>query len=109
MASPMTIPVQVEEDAAARIAELGLQSEFERILEHAKQTITDLRSIEVTRYDDPHEPGPPRVLITAWLNGDPTQEHATQEQWDRWVIDTMPSKVLHWFGLNACHWESYGR
>src|SRR5262249_46346075 len=97
MATPTTIPVQIEEDAAAAIAELGLQREFEMILDHAKQTIPDLRSIEVTRYDDPDEPGPPRVVITVWLNGDRSQEPPRREKWDRWILDTMPPKVLHWF------------
>src|SRR5947209_4902243 len=99
MATPPTIPVQIEEEAATRIAELGLQHEFEMILEHTKQTVVNLRSIDVTRYDDLSEPGPPRVLFIAWLNGDQAEEDPTREQWVKWILDTMPPKVLHWFGF----------
>jgi hypothetical protein len=109
MTVPTTVPVQIEEDAAARIAELGLQHEFEMLIQHTQQTVANLRSIDVTRYDDPLEPGPPRVLFMAWLNGDRSQEEPVREEWIRWILEQMPPRVLHWISLQIYHWESYGR
>src|SRR4051794_24974808 len=48
MSSTVDGPVTVSPEAAARVAELGLQREFEQIVEHTRQTIPGLRRLEVT-------------------------------------------------------------
>ena len=63
MATSTTVPLTVLPEAAARVAELGMQAEFERMLQHTRQTLPGLRSIRVylaEPYDTDNEP---RVVI----------------------------------------------
>jgi hypothetical protein len=75
--SATTIPVTVAEDAAARVAQLGMQREFEQMIEHAKQALPHLRAIRVTlEYNPecPHED--PGVVIWAHRSDSPAPGHA---------------------------------
>ena len=45
--STIAAPVTVTPEAMARIAELGMQAELERMLEHTRKTVPGLRAIEV--------------------------------------------------------------
>src|SRR5205807_2017132 len=47
MNASTNVPTIVPPEAAARIAELGMQPEFERMLEHIRRSVPDLRRIEV--------------------------------------------------------------
>src|SRR5437870_5771116 len=69
MATTATIPVNVSAEAAARVAELGMQREFEEMIEHAKQTLPGVRWIHVTLEDSPEVPGDLRVV--AWVHRPP--------------------------------------
>ncbi len=40
--SATTFPVSITPEAAARVAELGMQAELERMLEHTRQTVPGL-------------------------------------------------------------------
>jgi hypothetical protein len=61
-----TIPVTVAEDAAARVAELGLQHEFAQMIEHARQTLPGLRQLRVgLEYDPVHPEYEPKIVILA--------------------------------------------
>jgi hypothetical protein len=104
-----TVHVRVADDAAARIKELGLEKEFEAMLEHAKQAVPDLRSIEVNLYYDPGEPGEPRAVITAWQKGTPALDDPTEKNWDHWVVRTFSPDVHRWFSFEALSWDNYGR
>lgn len=61
MATTSEIPVIVRADAEERIRELGTRREFEAMLEHAKQTMPGLLSIEASQFFD--ELSAPRLLI----------------------------------------------
>jgi hypothetical protein len=92
-----TIPVKVAEDAAARVAELGMQREFDQMIEHAKETLPSLRSIRVTLEYDPECPtNPPGVVI--WAHRDDLVEKGkldpADEDYTNWKISTFPPKVL---------------
>ena len=41
-----TVPVTITPEAAARVAELGMQAELEQMIEHLRQTIPQLRDIQ---------------------------------------------------------------
>ncbi len=62
-----------------------MQREFEEMLEHTRQTVAGLHSIEVEAWDDPSEPGQPHVVITAWRDGAGLEPIARgDERWERW-------------------------
>ncbi len=48
MSNTVTIPISIDAKPAARIADIGMQREFERILEHTTQMAGQLSSIDVT-------------------------------------------------------------
>ena len=52
MATTATIPVNVSAEAAARIAELGMQREFEEMIEHAKQTAARIPGLRYVSKDE---------------------------------------------------------
>jgi hypothetical protein len=93
------VPTTVSAEAAARVAELGMRREFEQMLDHARQTIPNLSAIDVTRYDDPDEPGQPRVLIGFITDTpSPAEKDEAWWRWTHWEVQAFPPHVLRWFG-----------
>ncbi len=66
---PMTtateVKVTVTPEAAARVAELGFQKEFDQLIEHARKTIPGVRKIEAIMEppDDMH----PEDQVVIWI------------------------------------------
>ena len=104
MSAPTTIPVTVEPEAAERIAELGLQAEFERMLEHARRTISGLRRIDVVlvpAYDTGDDPG---IVLRAFR--DPAcyaEDDPVRDRWREWELATFSPDVHRHFTL----WDVY--
>src|SRR5208283_781537 len=99
MATPTTIPVTILPEAAARIAELGMQREYDEMLQHALQAIPALRSIEV-QLAPPYDTGDdPRVVIEATTDLDAPGIDQAEKQWGDWVINTFPSAVWAHFRM----------
>jgi hypothetical protein len=93
------VPVSVTPEAAARVAELGMQDQFEAMLDHARGTVPGLRRIEVTlapRYETGDEPG---VSIEAFTAGPFAPGDRTTWNWNAWMIDTFPPSVCEHFAL----------
>jgi hypothetical protein len=92
-----TIPVTVAEDAAARVAELGMQREFEQMLEHAKTAVPHLRYLRVTLEYDPARPqAEPGLVIWAHRSDVPDDDVAdlTDWNWAGWQGRTFPPQVF---------------
>jgi hypothetical protein len=103
--SATTIPVTVAEDAAARVAQLGMQREFEQLIEHAKQVMPHLRAIRVTLEYTPYCPHEdPGVVIWAHRSDSPapgTLDPITSE-YSEWKIQTFPPEVgIHFTVLSV--------
>ena len=91
------IPILVEPEASARIAELGMQKEFELQLDQARRMIPELQQIHVT-LGPPYDMGDePRIVIEAWRGGTMQDHNQTRDQWIRWEIETFPPDVLRHF------------
>src|SRR5579885_1176489 len=107
-----TIPVTVAEDAAARVAELGMQHEFEQMLEHTRQTISRLRQLRVTlEYDPVHPKDDPQIVIWAHRevvppNGSPD---LPEWEWNAWQVRTFPPQVFQHFVLLTVEGDVDGR
>jgi hypothetical protein len=98
-----TIPVTVTEEAAARVAKLGMHREFEQILEHTKQTVTHLRRIEVALNEVPWLRDHPLVLLTAWRSQWDGENDRTDWNWIRWFAETFSSEVCDNFGMDTLY------
>jgi hypothetical protein len=93
-----TIPVRVADDAAARVAELGMRRELEQMIEHARRTARGLKGIQVLpEYDPVHPTDPPEVIV--WVHHDVPAEgpaaDKTDLEWVEWLVHTFPPEVTH--------------
>ena len=109
MAAPVTVPVEVTPDATARIEELGMRREFEKMIEYTKKAVDDLQSIDVTVYDDPYEPGEPRMVIRAWREGCGTVDDPSRSSWVDWYVKTFAPDVRRWFSFEIDYGTNHGR
>ena len=70
MTTSLRVPVSITEEAAAHVAALGQQTEFERMLDKVGELVPELARVEVSLnppYDTGDEPG---VLIDAFRDGE---------------------------------------
>ena len=106
MNATASIPVTISPEAAAAIAELSMQAELQRMIDHALQTIPGLERIDVAlepHYDTGDET---KVLLrvlrdpATWVPNDPFRA-----QWLDWEVKTFPADALWHLGLLV----SYGK
>jgi hypothetical protein len=94
------IPLTVDPEASALVAELGLQAELERMLEHARHTVSGLLQLYVV-FAPPYDTGPdPAIVIEA--HRDPTARQPDDQTWyrfSRWQIATFSPDVFRHFVL----------
>jgi hypothetical protein len=94
MASATDIPLTIAPEAAERVAELGLQREFEQMLEHARLLLPGLRRLEVT-LAPPYDTGDePRVIIDAFIPPRDPSSDLPDRAYEAWVLATFSPDVL---------------
>src|SRR4051794_4080560 len=94
MPESASVPVTVTPEAAARIAELGIRSAVDRMLEHALRTIPELQQVEVVLegpYDTHEEP---YLIIRATTDRILVPGDTTESEWTDWKLTTFPPEVL---------------
>ncbi len=99
MTTTATIPVTVRPEAAERVAELNMQRELEQMVEHTKQTVPGLRSIEVQLalpYDTGAETS---IIIEATMDKPTLWPDSTLKDWSNWKIETFQPEVWTHFNL----------
>jgi hypothetical protein len=99
MATSTTVPITVTPEAAARVAELGLQRELDEMVKHTLETIPGLRAVNVVLvlpYDTGEED---RISIDATVDMNTPGLYEAQCQWGRWLIETYPSRVMAYINL----------
>jgi hypothetical protein len=94
MTAPSTIPCSIAPEATARAAELGIQHEFELMLEHALQCIPNLRRVEASVREPVEIADDPQIVIDAFV---PYREgealNPGDDAWAEWALRTFPSDV----------------
>jgi hypothetical protein len=97
-----TIPVTITPDASGHIANLGMQREFEQMLDRVLQTIPDLHDIEVTLEPD-HEEGLHPGIVIWYAKDEPAQDgyDPSQAQLGEWKVMTFPPEVCWHFCMIA--------
>jgi len=111
MATTTEIPVHFTPEAVARIAQLGIEREVQLMIEHTRQSISGLESIDVETWDDESEPGESHLTINAWRPGTSKSllDYAPKDEWVRWFLDTFPPDVLRWLSFDLYFREEHGR
>ena len=93
-----TIPVTIQPDAAAFLAEIGMERELDMMLEHAKSTIPHLRALDVELHDFP-ETGPPSLLIDAYRDPIPGGRDRACREFSHWLVENFPPEIVQNFSL----------
>jgi hypothetical protein len=93
MQTTSTIPVTISDEAAARVAELGMQREFEEMLEYLKTNVPGVRSIAVTLDFAPWMSPEPAVLFDAERRQLEGEDDPAYWKWNEWLIRTFPQEV----------------
>jgi hypothetical protein len=106
MSTVTTIPLIVDQEAAEHIAQLGMQAEFERMIEYTRQTVPGLQHIHVW-LQPPYDTGDDLGVIIEITRNDPWHlDDPTDEQWKLWLIETFSPDVLRHFTRLSQHEET---
>jgi hypothetical protein len=92
-----TVPLTITPEATAHVAELGMQREFEQMLERALQTVPGLQSIKVVLTYNPETGDDPRVVIWSYMEDRGLEYDPTEDEWGRWKVTTFPPEVCEHF------------
>jgi hypothetical protein len=93
------VPVTITPEAAERVAELGMQREFERILDYLRQKLPGVRAVEAQLrlpYDTGYELG---ILVRALLAEPFCRDGDLRKQLRDWRIATFPPEVGRYFSI----------
>jgi hypothetical protein len=93
MAVLTNIPCTISAEATAHVTELGIQREFEQMLDHTLTCIPNLRRVEVALEPPSEDDDEWRIVIASWLPAQGTGPNPTMKQWDEWVINTFSPDV----------------
>jgi hypothetical protein len=89
----------VEPEAAALVAQLGLQAELEQMLEHARRTITGLQYLAV-QFAPAYDTGEEGIIIMAVRDpASPDLKDWAWDQYSEWKITTFSPDVYRHFTL----------
>ena len=99
MTTTTTVPFTITDEAVALLRELGLQKEFEQIIEQLKQFVPGLLSIQVrvmTMYDEGNRQ---IVLVECEMLDRQLEDDSTQRDWGMLFSSLFPSEVREHFGV----------
>jgi len=103
------IPTLVEPEASLRVTELGMQKEFEIMLDHVRQVIPELLRIHVT-LEPPYDTGDqPRIVIEAMRGGQYLGDDPSQRQWARWEAEEFSVDICRHFTMLVTYGSSDAR
>lgn len=98
-----TMPAAIAAEAAARVAELGLQREFVMMLDHTRKIVPGLRSITVT-LAPPYDTGDePCVIIEPLMDKPHLPYNPAEREWEKWIIQTFSPDVYRHFVMLAVY------
>jgi hypothetical protein len=100
MTAPVTVPLTIEPEAAAYLAQLGMQAELEKMIEHTRQVVPDLTRIRIV-LEPIYEPGDEqRIGIEAFVDPDSKEDASYYWPWREWQMATFPYEVFRHFTLS---------
>src|SRR5262249_20666116 len=92
-----TVPIAIEPDAAARVAELRMQAELDRMIEHTYSVVPNLQRINIC-VAEPSDVGDEfGIIIEAHRKDVPIGRDRTQWDWGTWMVSTFAPDVCRHF------------
>ncbi len=110
MTPTTTVPVKISPDAAQHVAALGMQTEFEQMLEYIRNHVPDLVGIAVSLHE-PYETGDEDVVLIEAVRTEESFSLDTTDYWKlrSWYADAFPADVRRHFPLTISHGTMDGR
>jgi hypothetical protein len=109
MATATSLPIAVSPEAQQYITSLGLESVFEKMLEHTRQFVPGLAAVDVSLAHDPEGQDEARVVILASMAERGLDYDPTEDEWARWMIRTFPPDVFRHFVMLTAYGAVDGR
>jgi hypothetical protein len=95
MITSATVPVRVTPEAAARVADLGLDGELQRMVDYACHQLPEATRIEVVLYERDEAGEPPGIGIEVYTPFDSYDPSArTRRTIGEWLVSEFPPRVL---------------
>ncbi len=104
-----TVPITVEPEAAARVKELGLEEPLQRMLEHTRDFVPGLLTIQVTLEFDPDEVRDPTIVLWPCRRDPGLEDDDTDRSWGRWLAAHYSPDVNRHFVLISLYESANGR
>ncbi len=110
MTTVAVIPTSISSEALNHIVKLGLQREFEQLLEYTKESVPGLQVIDVSLNSDPDGEDEPRVVIDALVDDSVPGANACVEwNWGGWLVNQFSPDVVRHFVMMTAPGRSDGR
>jgi hypothetical protein len=91
------------------VAALGMQAEFERMLEYARQVLLGLQRIDVV-LEPPYDTGDDDCVLLQALHGpvSETDWDVAWKKWGKWFVNAFPPDVVRHFCLVYLSGDNHG-
>jgi hypothetical protein len=106
MVALSTIPIQVSEEAAQYIEQMGLQEPFQRILNEVPKRIQTIQWIKVVLEHIVDEANRPVITIHV-ARVDPGCADPSGREFGYWETETFPPEILEHLGVNVTYVEAH--
>jgi hypothetical protein len=108
MSATTAVPLTITPEAAARVAELGMQAAVERMIEHTRASVPGLRRVEVV-LDPPYDTGDdPYLTIRAFRPLAHRLDDGTRQAWGRWKVTSFSPEVCRHITLTLIEGREQG-
>ena len=92
-----TLPITMPPEVAARIDELGLRAELDRVLAYTQSVVETLSTIRIVPYHDPLEPDGMRMEIVAIKEARYVRQDSERRRWLDAVLAMISPDFRRWF------------
>jgi hypothetical protein len=99
MNATTTIPLEIEPQAAELVAYLGMQTEFEQIVDYVRHNIRGLVKLKVEEVDSCGFDGPPAAWMMAAIDSSFKPVEVTRAHLNDWITATYPPQVSERFAI----------
>jgi hypothetical protein len=93
------VPVIITPEVSAYVAGLGMQTEFDRMLEYTRQNVADLGALHISLVGPYDDGDVPCVVFDAQLSREAPLNDDTWHRWSDWFLSTFPRKAFGRFQL----------
>jgi hypothetical protein len=108
MTTLATIPVQISEEAAQHIEQLGLQEPLQRMLDEVPKRIQAIQWIKVGLEHIVDEAYRPVVSIDV-ARVYPGCDDPSGREFGRWETETFPPQILEHLGVHVTYVDTHAR